>query len=69
MSLRHMRITGPHTNILNIQTALSPVQLCFPPPTITNAVSESQGNNSVGAKVLYACEEGFYKIGGDTHLR
>ena len=47
---------------------LGPSTLCNSPPNISNAQAAHDHNATLGETVLYACDDGFYKAGGDSRL-
>ena len=49
-------------------SSLGPATHCTPPPNISNAEAAHRHSAKIGENVLYACKDGFYKIGGDSRL-
>ena len=45
-----------------------PATFCNPPPLIENAEAASSRPSDIGEMVLYACVDGFTKVGGDSRL-
>ena len=41
---------------------------CGPPPQIENAETGNSRPSEIGEMVLYACVDGFTKVGGDSRL-
>ena len=41
---------------------------CKPPPEIENAEAAHNNISEIGENVLYACLDGFVKVGGDSRL-
>ena len=41
---------------------------CNPPPEIENAEAAHNNISEIGGNVLYACLDGFVKVGGDSRL-
>ena len=54
-SVHQMFILGPSTH-------------CRPPPNVSNAQAGHHHNVAIGETVLYACNDGFNKAGGDSRL-
>ena len=58
-----MRISG-----ITAVSILGPPSHCSPPPFIRNAEAAHRHSAKIGENVLYACDHGFYKAGGDSRL-
>ena len=41
---------------------------CDPPPVIKNSDAAVSTTSAIGEMVLYACVDGFIKVGGDSRL-
>ena len=56
-----------HTNFSQV-FILGPSTHCNSPPNISNAQAAHYHNATFGETVLYACDDGFKKAGGDSRL-
>ena len=52
----------------NAVSILGPATHCNPSPFIRNAQAAHYHNATIGENVLYACNDGFNKAGGDSRL-